>query len=158
VAPYWERTYLRGDVGGRVLLPGLFTRSLDEPRTVPLLASVGGADGRQVGNLTATEDRVEGLFCRFTIMDGPAGDQVLSEVAGGYYPAFEPAYVVVNQGRGDSGSIEVTEARLHHVSLVAVGAFESARAATGRAAELDDLLAPFRNGPRVDLSPLPAFR
>jgi hypothetical protein len=44
------------------------------------------------------------------------------------------------------------------VALVAVATFESARAATGRAAEYDDLLAPFRNAPRVDLLPLPAFR
>ena len=158
VAPYRVVTHMYGDIGGRMFMPGLFTRSLAEPRSVKLLAIVGGKDARPVGWLSGSEERTEGLFCRFAIMAGPVGDKVLAEVEGGWWPQFEPAYLVMHQGRGDSGSIEVTEARLCDVQLVAVGVFEQCRAATGLAARHAAVLAPFRNRPKVDLSPLPAIR
>ena len=160
VAPYDQTTYLVATPGGERLRRGCFRKSIDERGDrIPLTV---GHEHRTaaVGKSSAWEDTPDGLVATFQVRANEAGDQVLADAFDGYLPdlsvGFEPKHAV----RGIDGALEITEGKLREVSLVAVGAYAGAqvmavRSADDVRADLDALLAPFQNPPRIDLSPLP---
>jgi HK97 family phage prohead protease len=158
VAPYDETSYLTGDPRGERLKRGCFARSIRERGDrVPLI--IGHNHGRAaVGLSRSWLEGADGLVGTFQVRGDPEGDKVLGDVRDGYLPAlsvgFEP--IPSRMRRGADGALEITEAILREVSLVVVGAYDGARVLAVRSAQsLDDLLAPFRNPPAVDLSPYP---
>jgi HK97 family phage prohead protease len=155
VAPFDETTYLVADPGGERLKRGCFAKSIAERGDrIPLL--VGHAHDRAAIGLSRawTEDRA-GLVGTFAVKVGPAGDDALADAAGGYLPALSVGFLPTKRHRAADGAAEVTEARLHEVSLVPVGAYTGAAVLAVRAAvELDPvILERFQNPPRVDLTP-----
>lgn len=162
VAPYDQTTYLVPTPGGERLRPGCFTKSIAERGDrIPLTV---GHEHRTaaVGKSLHWDDGPEGLLATFSVRAGEEGDRVLADAFDGYLADLSVGFEPTKHGirRGVDGAIEVTEGRLREVSLVAVGAYAGAQVMSVRSAEevradLDALLAPFLNPPRVDMSPLP---
>ena len=160
VAPYNETTYLTGDPRGERLMRGCFRASIEQRGTrIPLC--IGHNHGvAAVGLSTRWQEDLEGLLGVFTVKGSDEGDRVLADTRDGYLPAMSVGFAPIpsRTRRASDGALEHTEAALKEVSLVVVGAYDGARVLEVRSAQnLDDLLAPFRNPPAVDLSPLPIF-
>ena len=160
VAPYNETTYLTGDPRGERLVRGCFTKSIAQRGSkVPL--TVGHNHGRAaVGLSTSWQEGAEGLLGVFAVRPDAEGDKVLADVRDGYLPAMSVGFapLAANTRRAPDGALEHREAALKEVSLVVVGAYDGARVLQVRSAhDLEAMLAPFRNPPAVDLSPLPAL-
>jgi HK97 family phage prohead protease len=160
VAPYNETTYLTGDPRGERLVRGCFRASINQ-RGARIPLCVGHNHGRAaVGLSTAWQEDGDGLRGVFAVRPDDEGDKVLADVRDGYLPAMSVGFAPIpsRSRRASDGALEHTEAALKEVSLVVVGAYDGARVLEVRSAQnLDDLLAPFRNPPAVDLSPLPVF-
>jgi uncharacterized protein len=160
VAPYDETSYLTGTPGGERLRRGCFGKSIAERGDrIPLLV---GHDHRRaaVGKSVGWHDGADGLLATFKVRPDEDGDRVLGDARDGYLPALSVGFEPLQRRRAADGAIEVTEARVHEVSLVSVGAYSGAQVLATRAAEpvpldVEALMAPFRNPPRVDMSPLP---
>jgi HK97 family phage prohead protease len=162
VAPYNETTYLTGDPRGERLLRGCFAKSIAQ-RGARIPLCVGhdhGAERGAVGLSTRWEENGEGLLGVFAVRPDARGDDVLADVGAGYLPALSVGFapLLANTRRAPDGALEHREAALKEVSLVVVGAYDGARVLAVRSAhDLEAMLAPFRNPPVVDLSPLPAL-
>jgi HK97 family phage prohead protease len=160
VAPYNETTYLTGDPRGERLMRGCFRASIEQRGTrIPLCLGHNHGEAA-VGLSTRWQEDGDGLLGVFAVRPDERGDKVLADARDGYLPALSVGFAPIpsRSRRAPDGVIEHTEAALHEVSLVAVGAYGGARVLEVRSAQsLDDLLAPFRNPPVVDLSPLPPF-
>jgi uncharacterized protein len=162
VAPYDQTSYLVPIPGGERLRPGCFAKSIKERGDrIPLTV---GHEHRTaaVGKSTAWQDTSEGLVATFQVREGDEGDKVLADAFDGYLADLSVGFEPTKHGmkRGIDGAVEITEGRLREVSLVAVGAYAGAQVMAVRSAEdvradLEVLLAPFKNPPRVDMSPLP---
>ena len=161
VAPYNETSYLTGDPRGERLVRGCFRASIAQ-RGAKIPLCVGhnhGAERGAVGMSTRWEES-DGLLGVFAVRPDELGDNVLADVSAGYLPAMSVGFAPIpsRTRRAPDGALEHTEAALKEVSLVVVGAYDGARVLAVRSAQsLDDLLAPFRNPPVVDLSPLPVY-
>lgn len=160
VAPYDETTYLIADPRGERLRRGCFAKSIRERGSRVLLCVGHQRDTAAVGRAEAWEEGPDGLRGTFRIRDDQKGDEVLTDCREGYLPAMSVAFAPTRRTTGQDGVVEILEARLHEVSLVAVGAYDGAQVLAVRSpaevrADLAHLLAPFQNPPRVDLSPLP---
>lgn len=108
-----------------VFAAGALTRSLEE-RASKLRLIVDHDHTRAVGRLTAWADQPDGLHTTWKVARTPAGDAVLAEAADGIRDGLSiGADVIRYTERGDT--VEVTEARLLEVSLVAFPAFDTAR-------------------------------
>jgi HK97 family phage prohead protease len=158
VAPYNETSYLTGDPRGERLLRGCFARSIEQRgNRIPLC--VGHNHGRAaVGLSTRWQEDGDGLLGVFAVRPDEEGDRVLADTRDGYLPAMSVGFAPIpsRSRRGSDGALEHTEAALKEVSLVVVGAYDGARVLEVRSAQdLDELLAPFKNPPAVDLSPIP---
>ena len=160
VAPYDETSYLVASPGGERLRPGCFSKSIAERGDkIPLCI---GHDHRTaaVGKSLRWEDTPAGLIATFRVRADDAGDKVLQDAADGYLPAMSVGFEGKHAVRAADGALEVTEAKLHEVSLLVVGAYGGAQVMAVRGpeeirADLEALLVPFKNPPRVDMSPLP---
>lgn len=160
VAPYDETTYLVASPSGERLRRGCFNKSIAERGDrIPLCV---GHDHRSaaVGKSTSWEDTAAGLLATFRVRDGAEGDKVLQDAELGYLPAMSVGFEAKHGVRAADGALEVTEGKLHEVSLLVVGAYAGAEVMAVRSAEevradLEAWLTPFKNPPRVDMSPLP---
>lgn len=160
VAPYDETSYMVNVPGGERLRRGCFAKSIAERGDrIPLCV---GHEHRTaaVGKSVKWEDTAAGLIATFKVRADAEGDKVLADAHDGYLPAMSVGFEAKHGVRALDGAVEVTEAKLHEVSLVVVGAYGGGQVMAVRApeeirADLDVLLAPFRNPPRVDMSPLP---
>jgi hypothetical protein len=154
VAPYDETTYLVPDPSGERIARGAFGKSIRERETkIPLFV---GHDhkGAAIGLSVQWSDDDAGLVGSFRIKPGPAGDETLADVRGGFLPAMSVGFKPVEVRRGRDGAAVVTQAKLLEVSLVGVGAYDGAQVLATRSAEhLAALLEPFTNPPTVDLTP-----
>jgi|SRR5215471_3161793 len=103
-------------------------------RRVPLL--VDHDRGQPIGVLAELVDGPRGALGRFTIDETPAGDAALVQAASGSRGALSVGAEVGRSIMGRDGVVEVEAAAVAEVSLLALGAFESA-AVTRVAAEQD---------------------
>jgi HK97 family phage prohead protease len=160
VAPYDETSYMTNVPGGERLRRGCFAKSIQERGDrIPLCIGHNHRTAA-VGKSTSWQDSADGLVATFKVRAGEDGDKVLADAHDGYLPALSVGFEAKHGVRGLDGAVEVTEAKLHEVSLVVVGAYAGAQVMAVRSADqvradLDALLVPFRNPPQVDMSPLP---
>jgi len=154
VAPYDEVSYLTPDPRGERIRRGAFARSIaHRSGKIPLLRRHDQA--LRLGVSRSFDDGPDGLLGEFVVNNGDAGDALLADCRDGYLGAMSAGFVRLD-GRVVDGVPEVTEAKLVEVSLVAVPAYEGAGMVAIRSAEqLDELLAPFRARPDVNLAPIP---
>ena len=155
VAPYDETTYLTLDPNGERIRRGAFARSIAHRGTsIPLLRNHDVE--RRMGTSRKFEDTEDGLLGEFVVNDGEPGDALLTELRQGYLAGLSVGFTRLRSERAADGARDVTEAKLVEVSTVGVPAYEGAAVLAVRSAQnLDELLAPFRNPPVVDLSPIP---
>jgi HK97 family phage prohead protease len=161
-APYDETTFLVGGAGGERLMRGCFSKTISERgRRIPLCVGHNHREAA-VGLATSWDDGPDGLAGVFQIRADEDGDRVLRHAADGYLSALSVGFEPTKSRRARDGATEILEAKLHEVSLVSVGAYAGAgvtevRTADEIRADLERQLAPFRNPPPIDLSPLPPF-
>jgi len=157
VAPYDETSYLTGDPRGERLRRGCFATSIRQRGDrIPLC--VGHNHGEPAVGMSRQWSEDDGLVGLFEVRANERGDKVLEDVRDGYLPALSVGFAPIpsRARRGRDGALEITEAVLKEVSLVVVGAYDGAQVLAVRSAQdLDTLLAPFANPPRVDLTPFP---
>jgi phage head maturation protease len=86
---------------------------------------------------------------------GDRGDLLLEDCRDGYLASMSAGWLPLDARRGADGVREITEAKLVEVSLVGLPAYEGAGLLAVRSAQnLDELLAPFRARPDVNLDPI----
>lgn len=155
VAPYDETTFLVADPGGERIKRSAFARTIERRGArIPLL----DAHERRwiMGKSRRFIDTSEGLVGEFVVNDGERGDKFLDDARNGYYGGLSAGFVPVDHTRGTDGAREIREAKLVEVSMIGVPAYEGAGLLAVRSAQnLDDLLAPFRARPDVNLAPIP---
>jgi HK97 family phage prohead protease len=162
VAPYDEVSFLTPDPNGERIRRGAFAKSIRQRGAkIPLLrghAKTSGTTDRPTGiryGLSRSfDDGPEGLLGEFVVNHGDLGDRLLEDCRDGYLGAMSAGWVPLNASRGADGVREITEAKLVEVSLVAVPAYDGALVAVRNAQDLDELLAPFRARPDVNLDPI----
>ena len=158
VAPYNETTFLTGAPSGERIRRGAFTKSIvQRGDKIALLRNHDRT--RKLGKSRSFTETRDALVGEFVVNPGPDGDALLEDCRHGYLDALSVGFVPLQQTRGADGALEVVEARLGEVSMVALPAYEGAAMLSVREAQsLPDLLAPFTNRPNVDLSPIPPLR
>lgn len=155
VAPYDETTYLTGDPRGERIRRGAFTRSIQH-RGDKIALLRNHDRSRKLGTSRRFSEEPDGLVGEFLVNVGAPGDELLEECRNGYLDGLSVGFVPIHAERGSDGALEVTEAKLGEVSMVAVPAYEGAAMLSVRnAQDLDKLLAPFTNRPAVNLDPIP---
>jgi HK97 family phage prohead protease len=155
VSPYDETTYLAPNPNGERIRRGAFAKSIRQRGTkIPLHRNHDR--NLRFGLSRSFTEEAGGLLGEFVVNPGDAGDRLLEECRDGYLPAMSAGWLPLSVGRGGDGVSEVTEAKLVEVSLVGLPAYEGAQMLAVRSAQnLDDLLAPFRCRPDVNLDPIP---
>ena len=114
-----------------------------------------GTDRRLGISRTFTDDD-DGLVGMFGVFDGDRGDAFLTEARQGYFGGMSVGFQPLVATRGADGVREIREAKLIEVSVVGMPAYEGAGLISVRSVQdLENLLAPFRNPPTVDLTPIP---
>jgi HK97 family phage prohead protease len=155
VQVYDEVSYLTpsGPAGERIKR-GCFAKSITERGTrIPLCRNHNHE--RAYGMSKRWVDGPENLEAVFGVRANAEGDQLLEDANDGYLPALSVGFVPVIAKRAPDGVLEVREAKLMEVSVLLIGAYEGSRVLAVRSAQsVEDLLAPFRNPPHVDLSPV----
>jgi Escherichia/Staphylococcus phage prohead protease len=92
-----------------------------------------------VGYSTAVEDRADGLWMRFRLNRTPEGESAHANTLDGVYGGLSIGFIArTDEMRG--GVRHVKSARLDHVSLVEVPAYEDAVITAMRSALADELL------------------
>jgi uncharacterized protein len=156
VAPYDETTYLVNDPGGERIVRGAFGRSISHRGgKIPILR--GHDRGKRMGTSSHFVEDAAGLVGHFRINPGDDGDAFLTECRDGYYGGLSAGFLPLGPtARGADGAREVHEAKLVEVSAIGVPAYEGAGLLAVRSAQdLDEILAPFRARPDVNLAPIP---
>ena len=155
VAPYDEVSYMVPDPGGERIVRGAFAKSIRQRSDkIPLHDNHGTV--RRMGMSRAFDDGADGLIGTFGVFDGTRGDEFLDEIRHGYFGGMSVGFQPLVATRGPDGVREIREAKLMEVSVVGMPAYEGAGIVAVRNAQsLDDLLAPFRNPPMVNLEPIP---
>jgi len=125
--------------------------SISTGRRTPLL--VDHDRGRPIGVLADLEDGPTGAVARFRVDATPAGDEALTQAASGSRGALSVGAEVIRSKMSRDGVVDVEAGYVAEVSLLALGAFESA-AVTRVAAEQDPPAEPAE--PATDPSPEPA--
>jgi Escherichia/Staphylococcus phage prohead protease len=155
VVPYDELTYLTPDPRGERVRRGAFHRSIaHRADRIPLFRN----HDRQMrmGVSRSFQEDDAGLLGEFRVNEGAPGDELLEEARAGYLSGLSAGFVPLDRGRSQDGAAEILEAKLVEVSLVGHPAYEGAGMFAVRSAQdLDELLAPFRARPDVNLAPLP---
>jgi len=156
--PYGEVSYLAGDPAGERFMPGVFRRSIEHRADrIPLLDN--HVRDRVMGYSRTFDDGATELVGTWKVNEGDEGDRLLDDLRHGYYSGLSVGFVPIRTGRGDDGVKEVREAKLVEVSTVGIPAYEGAALlAVRNAQDLAAVLAPFRNRPAVDLSPIPPIK
>lgn len=155
VAPYDEHTYRVADPGGERIVRGAFTKSIRQRGDkIPLLRNHDRA--LVLGRSRCFEDTPEGLIGTFKIHDGPEGDRMLEDLRTGGLSGFSVGFMKLQTPLNREGVREIREGKLEEVSAVGLPAYEGAGLLAVRNAQnLDEMLAPFRNPPVVNLEPVP---
>ena len=155
VTPYDEVSYLVPDPGGERIIRGCFAKSIRQ-RADKIPLHENHSTAYRMGMSRTFDDGTDGLVGMFGINEGDRGDKMLDDLHHGYYGGMSVGFQPLVATRGDDGVREVREAKLMEVSVVGMPAYKGAGiiAATRSAESLDDILAPFRNPPVVNLEPI----
>jgi uncharacterized protein len=155
IAPYDEVTYLSPDPNGERILRGAFKKSISQRATkVPLYRNHDHEHA--MGYSRRFTDGPDGLVATFGINAGDKGDAFLEDLRNGYMAGLSAGFTVLGANRGADGVRQIREAKLIECSAVGLPAYEGAALLSVRnAQDLDELLAPFRNRPEVNLAPVP---
>lgn len=137
----------RGGSFTELIRHGAFTRTISErpPDRVKLLAS-HNSEIMPLGRATALREDTAGLYGEFRVSKTVAGDEALELLLDGALDAFSIGFSVPANGdrwNHRNGTRELTEVRLHEVSLVNFPAYSGALVAGVRSAFLDPALDPF---------------
>jgi len=129
VVPFGET----GVIGGREyrFRPG----SVRVGRRVPML--VDHDRGHPIGVLDELLEHASGISASFAIDETPAGDEALKQAASGSRGALSIGADLVDATMGRDGVVDVADSIVREVSLLALGAFDSAEV-LHVAAELDE--------------------
>jgi HK97 family phage prohead protease len=122
MAPYKERFQF-----------GAFTRSITERGRKVKLFTGHETNRLPIGRATKLTERYDGLHAEFVVAKTRDGDDALALVAAEIADAFSVGFRPVRE-YDDHGVTVRTEAALMEVSLVGIGAYETARVAGIRAA------------------------
>lgn len=92
LASTWDQ-----DLGGDVIHPGAFKRTLDHwrksGRALPLIDQHNYGSVRSVvGKLVEAQETDEGLAAKFEVIEGPDGDEILRRLKGGYVDGLSIGY------------------------------------------------------------------
>lgn len=154
VVPYDELTYLTPDPRGERVKRGAFARSIaHRGDRIPVFRNHDRS--LRMGVSRSFTESHDGLLGEFRINDGDPGDALLEEARSGYLGGLSAGFIPLDRGRSADGAAEVIEGKLEEVSLVGHPAYAGSVLAVRNAQDLDDLLAPFRARPDVNLSPIP---
>lgn len=124
VAPYGETSYMTDNAAGERIAPRAFERSLrGRERRVKLLR--GHDQSRVYGTSRRFTETPEGLVAEFEIRQGPAGDEMLDDLSGGYMD-LSAGFITERTGYDAGGVRLIEQARLMEVSAVAIGAYSDA--------------------------------
>jgi len=126
VVPYDETSYLTPNPAGERVLRGAFAKSAKQ-RGGRVFLFRGHDHGHPVGRAVTFSDEPDGLHGTFQIRTSLLGDETLADVREGYLPGMSVGFRPLQTRRGAAGETEVVEAQLMEVSLVAIGAYDSAR-------------------------------
>jgi uncharacterized protein len=126
VVPYDEVSYLTPNPAGERVLRGAFAKSAKQ-RAGRVFLFRGHDHGHPVGRATTFSDEPDGLHGTFQLRASVLGDETLADVKEGYLPGMSVGFRPLQTRRGSAGETEVVEAQLLEVSLVALGAYDSAR-------------------------------
>lgn len=155
VMPYDEISYLTPDPNGERVRRGAFARSIaHRAGKIPLLR----AHDRSMtyGISRSFVEEAGGLIGTFGVHEGDRGDQLLEDCRTGYLGSMSVGMLPLDVKRAADGVQEIIEAKLIEASLLGLPAYEGAAMLAVRSAQnLDDLLAPFRARPDVNLEPIP---
>lgn len=135
VVPYDETSYLTPNPAGERVLRGAFSKSAKQ-RAGRVFLFRNHDHGHPVGRATAFADESDGLHGTFQIRESVLGDETLADVREGYLPGLSVGFRPLQTRAGAGGVTEVVEGQLMEVSLVPIGAYDSARVLALRAAEL----------------------
>jgi HK97 family phage prohead protease len=154
VAPYDEVSYLVPDPAGERVLRGAFKKSIAQrAQKIPLCRNHDHSAA--MGRSRRFEDGPDGLVATFKVNAGAQGDAFLEDLHNGYYQGLSAGFQVLTATRGQDGVRQIADAKLVEVSAVAIPAYQGAGILAVRNAQnMDDLLAPFRNRPDVNLAPV----
>lgn len=135
VVPYDETSYLTPNPAGERVLRGAFTKSAKQ-RAGRVFLFRNHDHGHPVGRAVTFEDADDGLHGTFQIRESVLGDETLADVREGYLPALSVGFRALQTRAGVAGITEVVEAQLMEVSLVPMGAYDSARVLALRHADM----------------------
>jgi HK97 family phage prohead protease len=124
--PYDEISYLVPNPQGERVLRGAFTKSIRQQRGKIFLFR-GHDHAHPVGKAVEFTDEADGLHGTFEIRQSVLGDDTLSDLREGYLPAMSVGFRPLQTRRGPNGETEVVEGMLKEVSLLPIGAYDSAR-------------------------------
>jgi HK97 family phage prohead protease len=130
--------------------PGAFAGALAASSKVRLIDNNHAGDRRPVGVAVELREDDAGLFGRFRFYDTPEGRAAFENVREDTYGGLSIGFVPVRETRNADGVREVTEARLHHVSLVDEPAYDDALIVAVRRRDVDRW-GIFRRPPVVEL-------
>lgn len=146
--PYDEISYLTPNPQGERVLRGAFTKSIRQQGGKIFLFR-GHDHSHPVGRSVSFSDEADGLHGTFQIRESVLGDEVLADLKEGYLPAMSIGFRALQTRRGSNGETEIVEGMLKEVSLLPMGAYDSARVLALRSAS-----ASLEIPQVVDLSPV----
>ena len=123
--PYGEMSHLTGNPAGERVQYGAFAEACRHPDKVFLM--VGHDHLHPVGRAFALWEEADGLHGTFRIRESALGDEVLADLHDGYLPACSVGFRPTTVGRGPKGETVVMAGDLREVSLLPIGAYDSAR-------------------------------
>lgn len=123
--PYDEMSYLTQNPAGERVAYGAFADACREPSKVYLFR--GHDHAHPIGRAVALWEERDGLHGTFIVRESALGDEALADVLDGYANACSVGFRPMTSGRGQQGETVVMAADLKEVSLLTLGAYDSAR-------------------------------
>lgn len=133
--PYGRTTTKAGHPAGERFVAGAFSDATRSTAKVRLTDShIPSETRRPVGVATELRDTADGLHGVFRFYDTPEGRGAWENVLEDTYGGLSVGFVADAERRGTDGAREVVRAKVFHVSLVDVPAYEDARILAVRSA------------------------
>ena len=123
--PYGELSMLTQNPNGERVAFGAFADACREPSKVFLFR--GHDHNFPIGRAVALWEETDGLHGTFIVRESALGDEVLADVLDGYLPACSVGFKPTTVGRGQQGETVVMAGDLREVSLLPIGAYDSAK-------------------------------
>lgn len=130
-----------------MFVPGAFRNAVKAPHRVlldfehygaidDLLKSSGSLQGA-LGHAVELEERDDGLWGRFRVLDHPDGDKALAFAKAKVLSGFSAAFKIITSARTPEGVVKRLKVHLDRVSLCRVGAYPEAQVLAIRTASVE---------------------